>query len=125
MRVGQRNSVVGAGGLRADSGRDEVGGLQIGYSPRVGRRLGTFCRYATLSTTLGGVQVTKKPMTLSRVMLNSGGRRFLICLLALASAHWLAWYQHISGDAYAIVVVGTVGAFIAGVTAQKIKGVSE
>jgi hypothetical protein len=67
-----------------------------------------------------------KPVrTLSSIMLNSGGRRFIVSLLALTSAHWLAWEQAIDGNAYALVVVGTVGAFIAGVTAQKIKGAAD
>ena len=62
-----------------------------------------------------------KSTSLSSIMYNSGGRRFIVTLLALTSAHWLAWYAHISGDAYAIAVVGTVGAFIAGVSYQKVK----
>jgi len=60
-------------------------------------------------------------MTLSSIVYGAGGRRFTLSLLALTSAHWLAWFERISGDAYAIAVVGTVGAFVAGVTAQRIK----
>ena len=66
-----------------------------------------------------------KPTTLSGIVYNSGGRRFVVTLLALTSAHWLAWYAHISGDAYAIVVVGTVGAFVAGVSYEKVKKEAE
>jgi hypothetical protein len=60
--------------------------------------------------------------TLGSFINSAGGRRWALSLLALASAHTLAWYAKISGDAYAITVGATVGAFIAGVTAQKIKG---
>ena len=66
-----------------------------------------------------------KSTSLSSIMYNSGGRRFIVTLLALTSAHWLAWYAHISGDAYAIVVVGTVGAFVAGVSYEKVKKEAE
>ena len=61
-------------------------------------------------------------MTLSSIMMNSGGRRFLLALLALVSAHTLAWYDKISGEAYGIVMVGVVAAFITGVTVQRVKG---
>ena len=61
-------------------------------------------------------------MTLSDVMLNSGGRRFLLSLLALISAHWLAYLGRLSSEGYGIVMVGVVGAFVTGVTMQKIRG---
>ena len=68
--------------------------------------------------------MTKGPAknTAASLIYNAGGRRFLLALLALASASLLAWFAKISGDAYAISVVGVVGAFVAGVTAQRIKG---
>jgi len=62
-----------------------------------------------------------KPTTLSSIVYNSGGRRFIITLLVLATTSILAWYGKIVGDAYAITVVGTVGAFVAGVSYQKVK----
>jgi hypothetical protein len=68
------------------------------------------------------VKKVKPPVTLASMIFNSGGRRFAISLAALVSAHWLAWSSHINGDAYALVMVGVVGAFITGVTVQKVKG---
>ena len=61
--------------------------------------------------------------TLGSLMASSGGRRFTVTILSLVSAHVLAWYGKISGDAYSIVLVGVVAAFITGVTVQKVKGV--
>ena len=66
-----------------------------------------------------------KPSTLSSLVYNSGGRRFVTTLLVLATTSVLAWYGKIVGDAYAITVVGTVGAFIAGVSYQKVKTVEK
>ena len=43
-------------------------------------------------------------------------------LLTLVSAHTLAWYEKISGEAYGLVMVGVVAAFITGVVVQKVKG---
>ena len=67
---------------------------------------------------------TKVPAkkTVASLIYDSGGRRFMLCLLALASAHWLAWFGRISGESYAIAVGATVGAFIAGISYQKVKG---
>jgi hypothetical protein len=64
-----------------------------------------------------------KPFNLGTMMASSGGRRFLVTVLSLVSAHTLAWYGKISGEAYGLVMVGVVAAFITGVVVQKVKGV--
>jgi predicted small integral membrane protein len=51
-----------------------------------------------------------------------GGRRFLLTLLTQCVSSYLLWYGKISSDAYSVVILGSVGAYIAGNTVQKIKG---
>jgi hypothetical protein len=60
--------------------------------------------------------------TLGALINSAGGRRFVVTVMSLVSAHVLAWWGKISGDAYGIVMVGVVAAFITGVTVQKVKG---
>ena len=60
--------------------------------------------------------------TLNSIINSSGGRRFLITVLSLVSAHTLVCYAKISGEAYGLVMVGVVAAFITGVVVQKVKG---
>jgi len=50
-----------------------------------------------------------------------GGRRFLLTLGCGIATTWLTWFGKIDGAVYATVVIGTVGAFITGATAQKFK----
>lgn len=51
-----------------------------------------------------------------------GGRRFLITLGCGCATAVLAWFGKIDGATYAMVELGTVGAYIGGNTYQKIKG---
>lgn len=53
-----------------------------------------------------------------------GGRRFLMCMgCGLATTLLQAFGKlDAAGSTYALVVVGTIGAYITGNTAQKIKG---
>lgn len=46
-------------------------------------------------------------------------RKFLLALLSLASATWLALEHVIAAGDYKAVVLGTVGAYIIGNVAQK------
>jgi hypothetical protein len=46
-------------------------------------------------------------------------RKFLVALLALASASVLCWFKRIDAGVYATVVVGTVGAYLTANVAQK------
>lgn len=48
-----------------------------------------------------------------------GGRKFILALLALASATALVWLGHISDGVYSAVAIATCGAYIAGNVAQK------
>jgi len=51
-----------------------------------------------------------------------GGRRFLMTIGCGVVTSFLAWFAKIDGNAYALTIGGTVGAYILGNTAQKIKG---
>lgn len=50
-----------------------------------------------------------------------GGRRFLLCVMTGAATVTLAAAERIDGATYALVMIGVVGAYITGNTAQKIK----
>jgi len=53
----------------------------------------------------------------------AGGRRFAVTIGAGLVTSILQWFGKldVAGTAYAAVVIGTVGAYIAGNTTQKIK----
>jgi hypothetical protein len=56
-----------------------------------------------------------------------GGRRFIATIGAGLATSLLQWCGKLdpAGATYALVVVGTVGAYIAGNTVQKVKGPQE
>lgn len=58
---------------------------------------------------------------------NIGGRRFLATIGAGIVTSLLQWNGNLdpAGSTYALVIVGTVGSYIAGNTAQKIKAPQE
>lgn len=57
----------------------------------------------------------------------SGGRRFVLAAAAGLASTILQWFGKLdaAGSTYAILVIGTVGAYIGSDTFQKIKGVSD
>lgn len=46
-------------------------------------------------------------------------RKFILAVATLASATWLVATGHIADGVYSAVVIGSVGAYIAGNVAQK------
>lgn len=56
----------------------------------------------------------------------TGGRRFIMALGAGISTTALQWFGKLdpAGSTYAMVIIGIVGAYVAGNTAQKIKAPS-
>lgn len=50
-----------------------------------------------------------------------GGRRFLLTVMTQISVTALVWSGKISDDVFSVLVIATVGAYIAGNTTQKIK----
>lgn len=60
---------------------------------------------------------------IARAMENSGGRRFILTMGAGITTSLLQYLGKLdpAGNTYMLVVIGTVGAYITGNTAQKIK----
>jgi hypothetical protein len=52
-------------------------------------------------------------------------RRLLLSVGCGVATTFLVWTGKIDGTVYATVVLGTVGAYIAGNTIQKVKGTAE
>jgi predicted PurR-regulated permease PerM len=48
-------------------------------------------------------------------------RKFILAVLALASASALCWFGRIADGVYSAVVIATVGAYITGNVVQKYK----
>lgn len=60
-------------------------------------------------------------MNFESFYLKLGGRRFVMTVAALVGTGVLCWFGHISGESYSITVLGLVGAYVAGNTAQKVQ----
>lgn len=54
-----------------------------------------------------------------------GGRRFFLTCTTQAISSALLWYAKLTPDAYSLIILGTVAAYIAGNTTQKVKGATE
>jgi hypothetical protein len=50
-----------------------------------------------------------------------GGRRFLLTCSTQIISSVLLWYGHLSSEAYSMIILGTVAAYIAGGTYQTVK----
>ena len=64
---------------------------------------------------------------ISRAMENSGGRRFILTMGAGVTTSVLQYLGKLdpAGSTYALVVIGTVGAYITGNTFQKTKATTK
>lgn len=64
---------------------------------------------------------------IARAMENSGGRRFILTMGAGITTTLLQWFGKLdpAGSTYALVVIGTVGAYITGNTLQKTKATTK
>ena len=64
---------------------------------------------------------------ISDLIENVGGRRFLVTIGAGSFTTMLQWFGKLdpAGNTYMLVVIGTVGAYITGNTAQKIKATTK
>jgi hypothetical protein len=58
---------------------------------------------------------------------NAGGRRFLVTVGAGSFTTLLQWFGKLdaAGNTYMLVIIGTVGAYIAGNTTQKVKATTK
>jgi hypothetical protein len=56
-----------------------------------------------------------------QLLTNAGGRRFLLALISGAGTWVLCLLGRIDGTAYQWTTIGIVGAFVGGVTAQRMK----
>lgn len=59
------------------------------------------------------------------MIVNLGGRRFLLTLGCGMACTFLVWFGKISDVVFASIIIGTVGAYITGNTIQKVKGTVE
>jgi drug/metabolite transporter (DMT)-like permease len=50
-----------------------------------------------------------------------GGQRYVLVLMTLVLSAFLLWEKRLSSPDFALIVIGTVGAYIAGRTYQKTK----
>ena len=58
--------------------------------------------------------------SVSDVMRDLGGRRFLLTVGCGVVTSALCWFGKISGEVYAAVIIATVAAYITGNTSQKL-----
>jgi len=63
--------------------------------------------------------------TISSIVYDTGGRRFVLALLTLFSANVLVWFMKISGEVWGLAMGSVVAVFVAGITVQKIKAGGE
>lgn len=62
---------------------------------------------------------TFTPENLYRLIVNLGGRRFILTMAVGAASTVLVWYTKITDAIYRDIILGTVGIYIAGNTFQK------
>lgn len=58
---------------------------------------------------------------MGKALETSGGRRFFLALGAGVTASFLLWHGKLDSQNYALIVISTVGAFIAGNSWEKVK----
>jgi len=58
---------------------------------------------------------------IQKLIQSTGGRRFLLTCTTQAISSWLLWYGKLTPDAYSMIILGTVAAYIVGNTYQSVK----
>lgn len=61
-------------------------------------------------------------ITIRNYISGFGGRRFLLALGAGVVCSALLWFGKLDTGSFSAIILGTVGAYIAGATYQKVKG---
>lgn len=56
---------------------------------------------------------------MNKLFLTIGGRRFFLTCVTQVVSVWLLWYEKLTPEAYAAIIIASVAAYITGNTMQK------
>jgi hypothetical protein len=57
-----------------------------------------------------------------KLFTNVGGRRFILTCTTQVISSFLLWFNHLTSEAYSMIILGTVAVYIGSGTYQKVKG---